>query len=1239
MVLADQPSVYLNFVNDSDKIQLTNPVSLGESWTVEAWFSLSPIARQNLRQNLLEQKLQANDPQQDVHFGNSVAISGNFAIIGANLEDTGSDYAGSAYIFERNNDGTWTEKQKLFASDAEAGNLFGTSVAISDNFAIIGANLEDTKGSNAGSAYIFERDNDSIWTEKQKLLASDAEAGDLFGTSVAISDNFAIIGANLEDTKGSNAGSAYIFERDNDGTWTEKQKLLASDAEAEDNFGNSVALNGNFALVGANGESTGGSNAGSVYIFERDSSGTWTEKQKLLASDAEAGDLFGASLAINDNFALVGANGESTGGSNAGSVYIFERDNDSTWTEKQKLLASDAEAKDCFGYSVAISDNFAFVGAYRKDAGDSNSNAGSAYIFERDNNGTWTEKQKLLASDAEAEDYFGHAVAINDNFALVGANGEDMVANNAGSAYIFTLSLPEPSRVLVASSNGDTPVVIQDESKLGTMIDGVFYDSGYDLAQLTPGWHHLAAVGKDATTQFYLDGQKIADVKQALIDAALDDASKQEIEAKICKLTGDISSIGNVINGFKQFGQLAELRIWNLARSDQEIADNSSIGLRGNESGLAAYYPLNEAEGNQVKNLTDSSNNATVTDATWEIDNKVIDPTDQAMKFDGTNDYIEVPYSATINPNQFTVSCWVKVTAGVDSYRSPITCRNNSPNRQGYKFYAGSNNKWQMWIGIGEKWQPVIGTDIVLNTWTHLAGTYDGSKLKFYIDGKLASELETNLVVNTSAPLRIAGGKTESEVDYLLPGQVAEVRIWNQVRTAEEIEWYMHQRLRGNESGLVAYYPLDEIQTEGDTQKVLDRTNNQNHGTVHGGYLVDYLDRQGIEFSDQNDYIEVPAHPNPTKAITVSLWAKSNTENWNEYGCLASKRNAYILHPWIDGKTINFFIYASGWRGVEYTPSDIKQWHHYAGTFDGKILKLYIDGVEVAKENVFSRKTAINSDQGALYIGKDDDLERYFNGQIAEVSIWNKACTAKAIQGYMHKPLKGNESGLVTYLPLNGIQLEGDRQKMLDLTTKKNHGIVHGTIQTTLLVSNLEHQGMEFDGVKDYINCGRDINLANKSFTISFWAKRHSISEKTVCIVAQTKKDPPDNNHGLLIGFRGNTNKFFLAFWGNPLDSDDSYEDTDWHYWSCTFDSTTKGQAIYRDGVFVKERTADSNSLASGDFLLGCFFRNRSYFHGALAEISIWNHAHTEAQIQGTMNQFLSGKEPGLVAYLPLNKI
>jgi hypothetical protein len=369
-------------------------------------------------------KLLASDAAAGDQFGWSVAISGNYAIVGASYnDDNNANDSGSAYIFELSN-GTWTEKQKLLASDAAAGDQFGWSVAISGNYAIVGAYIDDNNANESGSAYIFELSN-GTWTEKQKLLASDGAESDRFGESVAISGNYAIVGARRKDNY---TGSAYIFELSN-GTWTEKQKLLASDGESSDHFGHSVAISGNYAIVGAYSDDNYYSNSGSAYIFEL-SNGTWSQQQKLLASNGfgRSNDQFGWSVAISGNYAIVGAQGDDDNGETSGSAFIFELSN-GTWTEKQKLLASDGATYDSFGRSVAISGNYAIVGAYADD--DKGNNSGSAFSFELIN-GTWTEK-KLLASDGASGARVGDSVAISGNYAIVGASG-------ASAAYIFEFS-------------------------------------------------------------------------------------------------------------------------------------------------------------------------------------------------------------------------------------------------------------------------------------------------------------------------------------------------------------------------------------------------------------------------------------------------------------------------------------------------------------------------------------------------------------------------------------------------------------------------------------------------------------------------------------------------------------------------------------------------------------------------------------------------------------------------------
>jgi hypothetical protein len=393
--------------------------------------------------NHTQTKLMASDAQADDWFGYSCSISsdGNTCIVGAIFEDTGGTNVGAAYIFTRSGT-TWIEQQKLMASDAQASDQFGYSCSISSdgNTCVVGAVYEDTGGTNAGAVYIFTRSG-STWTEQQKLMASDAEANDWFGQSCSISGdgNTCVVGTVLEDTGSTDAGAAYIFTRSGS-TWTQQAKLMASDASASDNFGQSCSISsdGNTCIVGAAYEDTGGTDAGASYIFTRSGS-TWTQQAKLMASDAQANDLFGYSCSISGdgNACVVGARYEDTNGDNAGAAYIFTKSG-STWTQHAKLMASDGQADDWFGYSCSISSdgNTCIVGArYEVTNGD---NAGAVYVFTRSGS-TWTQQQKLMASDAEANDWFGYSCSISSdgNTCVVGARFEDTGGTDAGAVYIF----------------------------------------------------------------------------------------------------------------------------------------------------------------------------------------------------------------------------------------------------------------------------------------------------------------------------------------------------------------------------------------------------------------------------------------------------------------------------------------------------------------------------------------------------------------------------------------------------------------------------------------------------------------------------------------------------------------------------------------------------------------------------------------------------------------------------------
>jgi hypothetical protein len=321
-----------------------------------------------------EQKLSASDGVLNDRFGFSVAISGDIAVIGAPYNDDNGTNSGSAYIF-RYNGTSWVEEDKLLASDAAGDDRFGWAVAISGDTTVIGAYGDDDNGGSSGSAYIF-RYNGSSWIEEYKLVASDGATWDSFGWSVAISGGTAVIGAYGDGDKGGQSGSAYVF-RYNGSSWIQEQKLLASDGATLDSFGWSVAIWGGTAVIGAFSNDDKGNGSGSAYIFHYNGS-NWIEEQKLLASDGAGGDHFGYSVAISGGNAVIGAYHDNDNGSDSGSAYIFYYDG-SSWSEETKLLASDGAADDLFGFSVAISGDTAVIGAYQDD--DNGSDSGSAYIF------------------------------------------------------------------------------------------------------------------------------------------------------------------------------------------------------------------------------------------------------------------------------------------------------------------------------------------------------------------------------------------------------------------------------------------------------------------------------------------------------------------------------------------------------------------------------------------------------------------------------------------------------------------------------------------------------------------------------------------------------------------------------------------------------------------------------------------------------------------------------------------
>lgn len=354
-------------------------------------------------------------PDGTASFGKAVALDGDRALVGAIGEGSGA-----AYVFQETTDG-WVQEARLTPDDAGPAEQFGGSVALAGDTALVGdtqvppgGNPDSTAG--PGAVYAFDLTESGDWIQVAKLTAPSPQDGAQFGVSIALDGDTAIVGASGQDTAaGQDAGAAFVFTTSGTGQWSLQEALETADANAADEFGSSVALDADTALVGAWLADTSTADTGAAYTYSR-TAGTWSQAAKLEASDASPGDLFGDDVAVEDGQGIVGASG-------AGVAYAYDAVT-SSGTETQALegdgLLAGLDA-------VALSGSTAVIG----DVG-----MGMAYVFVKDQ-GDWSQIDALDAPDA-VQDQYGWAVAFDGTAIAVGAPLHDSSAGrDAGALYLY----------------------------------------------------------------------------------------------------------------------------------------------------------------------------------------------------------------------------------------------------------------------------------------------------------------------------------------------------------------------------------------------------------------------------------------------------------------------------------------------------------------------------------------------------------------------------------------------------------------------------------------------------------------------------------------------------------------------------------------------------------------------------------------------------------------------------------
>jgi hypothetical protein len=342
---------------------------------------------------ILQPKLTAKDGTVDDRFVQSIAISGDVLVVGL--------YGEAAYVFEKNDDNSWTQTAKLTSDDGMDDDLFGRSVDVFGDTIIVGASWHNT----TGAAYIYSRQDGGNWTQAAKVTASDGVDGDYFGQAVAASENLVVVGTFTL------SGAVYIFQKHAlSGIWKERTKLPI------DVYSEALSVSGNVFTVGS-------PNFQSVIVFERNEmDGKWARTTKLTSPNGGHG--FGNSVAVDGDVMIAGA---PFSDSYKGAVYVYEK-NQTAWELTANLTADDGSDGDNFGWSVGISDGILVVGAFGDD-----SSTGSVYTFQK-HAGNWTQMNKVTANDGKSK-VFGYSVDINGDIVAVGAINDDGI----GSVYLNKL--------------------------------------------------------------------------------------------------------------------------------------------------------------------------------------------------------------------------------------------------------------------------------------------------------------------------------------------------------------------------------------------------------------------------------------------------------------------------------------------------------------------------------------------------------------------------------------------------------------------------------------------------------------------------------------------------------------------------------------------------------------------------------------------------------------------------------
>ena len=437
-------------------------------------------------------------------FGYSVAISESYAIVGAYTEDdAGGTTSGKAYIYSTTTGSLLYTLDNPNAYSTSANDIFGFAVGISNSYAIVGAyDEDDAGGASSGKAYIYSTTTGSLLYTLNNPTAYGTSAGDIFGSAVAISGNYAIVGAyNEDDAGGNSSGKAYIYSTTTGSLLYTLDNPNAYSTSTSDTFGFAVAISNSYAIVSAYTEDdAGGSDSGKAYIYSTSTGSLLYTLNNPTAYGTSASDNFGYSVAISESYAIVSARSEDdAGGTGSGKAYIYSTSTGSLLYTLDNPNPYSTSAGDSFGTSVAISESYAIVGAPSEDeasaAGNVFGTSGKSYIYSTTTGSLLYTLDNANPFTTPQNDGAGFSVGITDSYAIVGAYQEDDAGGtSSGKAYLYSINPADHisntrSGILnsAVATAATTTIVIPATAEVGDI--AVLFDTSTTTTDVTPsGW-------------------------------------------------------------------------------------------------------------------------------------------------------------------------------------------------------------------------------------------------------------------------------------------------------------------------------------------------------------------------------------------------------------------------------------------------------------------------------------------------------------------------------------------------------------------------------------------------------------------------------------------------------------------------------------------------------------------------------------------------------------------------------